>query len=148
MNDSKTQEVNAAIAILLLAERFAETLNTRNVDLFDTFVHPDYRNHNPFVAPGRDGVKQFFAGWLAAFPDTTVVVEDALVSDDHQKLVGRFTYEATHTGDFLGIPATGNRIAMRSIDIWRVENGQLTEHWDELNLLQVFQQLDVIPALG
>jgi predicted SnoaL-like aldol condensation-catalyzing enzyme len=37
---------------------------------------------------------------------------------------------------------------MTSIDIWRVAGGEFAEHWDELNLLEVFQQLGVIPALG
>lgn len=37
---------------------------------------------------------------------------------------------------------------MRSIDIWRVENGLLVEHWDELNLMEVFQQVGVLPQLG
>lgn len=129
-----------------LALAFAETLNTKNVDLFDTFVSPDYVNHNPAVAPGLAGVKAFFTDWLAAFPDTHVVVEDSLTSGD--TVVGRYTYTATHTGPFLGIPATGNRITMRSIDIWRVHDGKFIEHWDELNLLEVFQQLGVIPPLA
>jgi predicted ester cyclase len=103
-------------------------------------------NHNPFVAPGLTGVKAFFTGWLAAFPDTHVVVEDSLTSGD--TLVGRFTYTATHTGPFLGIAGTGNRIIMRSIDIWRVREGKFIEHWDELNLLEVFQQLGVIPRFA
>jgi hypothetical protein len=37
---------------------------------------------------------------------------------------------------------------MRSIDIWRVENGEFVEHWDELNLLDVFQAIGVIPPLN
>ena len=37
---------------------------------------------------------------------------------------------------------------MRSIDIWRVAGGEFAEHWDELNYLEFFQQLGVIPALG
>jgi steroid delta-isomerase-like uncharacterized protein len=130
---------------LLLANTFAETLNTRNVDLFDTFIAPTYVNHNPFVAPGLQGVKEFFAGWLAAFPDTAVTVEDAFVAGD--KVVGRYSYRATHQGPFLGIPATGRPISMRSIDIWRVQHGMFVEHWDELNLLEVLQQLGVVPSL-
>lgn len=130
---------------ILLASKFAETLNTHNVDLFDTFIAEAYVNHNPFVAPGLQGVKEFFAGWLAAFPDTAVTVEDAFVAGD--KVVGRYTYRATHQGPFLGIPATGRKITMRSIDIWRVQEGMFVEHWDELNLLEVMQQLGVVPAL-
>ena len=33
---------------------------------------------------------------------------------------------------------------MRSIDIWRTENGRFVEHWDELNYLELFQQMGVI----
>ncbi|HEY4388709.1 MAG TPA: ester cyclase [Ktedonobacteraceae bacterium] len=130
---------------ILLASKFAETLNSRNVDLFDTFIAEAYINHNPFVAPGLQGVKAFFAGWLAAFPDTTVTIEDALIAEN--KVVGRYTYHATHQGLFLGIPTTGKQIIMRSIDIWRVEDGMFVEHWDELNLLEVMQQLGVVPSL-
>jgi predicted SnoaL-like aldol condensation-catalyzing enzyme len=46
----------------------------------------------------------------------------------------------------MGIPATGRRIEMRSIDIWRVENGMFAEHWDELNTLQVLQQMGALPS--
>ena len=37
---------------------------------------------------------------------------------------------------------------MRSIDIWRVHDGMFVEHWDELNLLEVFQQVGALPPLG
>jgi len=36
---------------------------------------------------------------------------------------------------------------MRSIDIWRLDNGEFVEHWDELNLLEVFQAVGIIPPL-
>ena len=45
-----------------------------------------------------------------------------------------------------GAAATGNRIEMRSIDIWRTEDREFVEYWDELNLLDVFKQIGVIPA--
>jgi steroid delta-isomerase-like uncharacterized protein len=131
---------------LSLAGKYAETLNTQNIDLFDTFIANDYVNHNPSVAPGLHGVKEFFVGWLAAFPDTTVIMEDAFVAGD--RVVGRYTYRATHQGTFIGIPPTGKQITMRSIDIWRVRDNVFVEHWDELNLLEVMQQLGVIPPLG
>jgi predicted SnoaL-like aldol condensation-catalyzing enzyme len=36
-------------------------------------------------------------------------------------------------------------ITMRSIDICRFDNDRFVEHWDELNLLEVFQQMGAIP---
>jgi predicted ester cyclase len=63
-------------------------------------------------------------------------------------VVGRFVYRGTHTGEFMGIPASGTAVEMRSIDIWRVEDGMFVEHWDELNLLEVFQQIGAVPPLA
>ena len=79
-------------------------------------------------------------------PDMSVTMEDLIISGD--RVVGRFIYRGTQTGELMGIPASGNPVEMRSIDIWRVEDGMFVEHWDELNLLEVFQQMGVIPPLG
>ena len=57
------------------------------------------------------------------------------------------TYRGRHTGTFMGVPASGNEIEMHSIDIWRVSDGRLAEHWDELNTLELFQQIGAIPEL-
>jgi len=83
---------------------------------------------------------------MRSFPDTEVTVEDVLAEGD--MLVGRFTYRATHQGEFLGLPATGRSIRMRSIDIWRVRDGRFVEHWDELNLLEVMHRLGAVSAKG
>lgn len=127
-----------------LAHLFAEILNTRALDRFDALLSRDYVNHNPFAEPGPDGVKKVFAGLLAGIPDMLVVVEDAFASRDGTKVVGRYSYEGTHSGSFLNYPASGNRISMRSIDIWRVEDGRFVEHWDELNTLDVFTQIGTV----
>lgn len=62
-------------------------------------------------------------------------------------IVGRFVYRGTQTGELMGIPASGHAVEMRSIDIWRVQDGMFVEHWDELNLLEVFQQVGALPPL-
>src|SRR6185312_7541338 len=100
---------------------FAEIVSGHDVSRFDEIVAPDYINHNAFAEPGRDGVKTAFGSIIAGVPDLKVYAEDVFVSADGSRLVGRYRYEGTHTGDFLGYPATGNAFAMRSIDIWRVE---------------------------
>ena len=81
--------------------------------------------------------------WFDTLSDTRVTVEDAFAVGD--RVVGRYAYRARHTGSFVGVPASSAEIIMRSIDIWRVENDRFVEHWDELNLLEVFQQMGAIP---
>jgi len=128
-----------------LAETFVAMLNTHNPDLVDQFVADDYINHNAFVADGREANRQFWRAFFAALPDLNASMEDLVIADD--RVVGRFVYRGTQTGDFMGIPASGRPVEMRSIDIWRVRDGLFAEHWDELNTLQVFQQMGVLPPL-
>jgi len=129
-----------------LADRYVEMINTHDPDAVDRFVAEDYVNHNAFVADGREANRQFWTVFFAGLPDVRVTMEDLVVSGD--RVVGRFVYRGTHTGDLMGIPATGKPVEMRSIDIWRVQDGMFVEHWDELNLMQVFQQIGALPPLG
>lgn len=129
-----------------LAETYLAMLNSHDPDLVDQFVGEEYRNHNAFVADGREGNRQFWTAFFAALPDLQATMEDLIVAGD--RVVGRFVYKGTHTGDLMGIPASGNPVEMRSIDIWRTQDGMFVEHWDELNLLEVFQQVGAIPPLG
>jgi predicted ester cyclase len=115
---------------------------------FAEIVAPDYVNHNAFAEPGLEGVKKAFGTILAGISDLKVFAEDVFVSADGSRVVGRYRYEGTHSGNFLGYPATGNEFAMRSIDIWRVEDGRFVEHWDELNTLEIFTQVGAVPSLS
>jgi len=129
-----------------LAETFVTMLNTHDPDLVDQLMTEDYINHNAFVDDGREANRQFWHGFFAALPDVSASMEDLVISGD--RVVGRFVYRGTHTGEFMGIPASGSAVEMRSIDIWRTEDGMFVEHWDELNTLQVFQQMGALPPLG
>ena len=129
-----------------LADLYVEMINAHDPDLVDRFVAEDYVNHNAFVADGREANRQFWAVFFTGLPDVSVTMEDLVISGD--RVVGRFIYRGTHTGDLMGIPATGKPVEMRSIDIWRVQNGMFVEHWDEINALQLFQQIGALPPLG
>jgi predicted ester cyclase len=65
-------------------------------------------------------------------------MEDVIESGD--RISARFTYNGTFSKPFMGYRPNGAAIQMRSIDIWRIKDGKFIEHWDELNLLEVFQQ--------
>ena len=129
-----------------LADLFVEMTNTHNPDLVDRFVAEEYINHNDFVADGREANRQFWTAFFAGLPDVSVTMEDLIVAGD--RVVGRFTYRGTQTGELLGLPASDKPVEMRSIDIWRVRDGMFVEHWDQLNLMQVFQQIGALPPLG
>ena len=58
----------------------------------------------------------------------------------------RRSYEGTHQGELLGIPATGKQLQVGSISIFRLVDGKIAENWEQLDRLALLQQLGVIPA--
>jgi steroid delta-isomerase-like uncharacterized protein len=71
-----------------------------------------------------------------------VAVHDQVAEDD--KVVTRWSATGTHSGDFVGVPASGRLITVTGIHIHRVRHGRLVEHWEELNMLGVLRQLGVL----
>ena len=129
-----------------LAATFVQMLNEHDPDLVDQFVADEYRNHNTFVDDGREANRTFWTAFFSALPDLEATMEDLVIAGD--RVVGRFVYRGTHSGEFMGIPATGRRVELRSIDIWRVDDDMFVEHWDELNTLEFFAQMGVGPQLA
>ena len=111
-----------------LPHRFARAMETGYHETIHEWVHEDYVEHNPFVPQGIPGVAFFVKAWTEGFTETNVTVEDVIVMGD--RVVGRFTFRAKHTGSFIGVLATGKDITMTSIDIWRIKGGKFAEHWD------------------
>jgi predicted ester cyclase len=52
----------------------------------------------------------------------------ALIADG-DRVVHHSHVRAAHTGPLLGVPATGNEFEFHMIEIWRIENGKIVEHW-------------------
>ena len=129
-----------------LVQRFFEdVINQRNLAALDQFAHPGGVNHT--VPPGMpQESNQFLGQYLNAFPDVKATVEDLMADGD--KVVARVSYRGTHQGAFRGIPPTGKQIAVTGINIFRIANGQLVEHWGLTDRLAVLQQLGVVPPLA
>jgi steroid delta-isomerase-like uncharacterized protein len=84
--------------------------------------------------------------FLAAFPDMRVTVEDLLADGD--KVVARHTWEATHSGDFAGVPATGTRVRVTGTNIYRIAGGKIAEEWWQEDLLSLLHQIGAVPKPG
>jgi steroid delta-isomerase-like uncharacterized protein len=120
-----------------------EAINTGNLALLEKFVAPDYIEHTD----GFQGVEPFvqqITAFRAGFPDLHVSIDDLLIAGD--RFASRTTVTGTHTGDLMGMPATGKRISVEAVDIGRIENGQAKERWGGLNMYSMLTQLGVIPA--
>lgn len=121
-------------------------LNAGDVDGFGELLADDFVEHEetPGLAPTKEGTKEFFRMYLAAFPDLRMEAEDILSSGD--KVVARTRATGTHQGEFMGIPATGKHVDVPLIDILRFgADGLAHEHWGVFDALSMMQQLGVVP---
>ena len=131
-----------------IARQGYEAINQNNLDALDEVFASDIIDHNPSPGqgPGREGVKQFFSSLHTAFPDFHTNVEDMIAEGD--KVVARVTASGTHHGEYLGIAPTGNRVEVSGIDILRIVDGKVVEHWGNYDDLGTLQQLGAIPEPG
>jgi len=120
-----------------------EAINTGNLALLDKYVAPGYIEHSE----GFQGVEPFrqqITAFRAAFSDLHVSIDELLTDGD--RFASRTTVTGTHTGDLMGLPATGKHISVQAVDIGRIENGQARERWGGLDMYSMLTQLGVIPA--
>lgn len=101
-----------------LVRRFADAVSMRDPGAFSDSIAPGYIQHSPSVPAGLEGLQAAFAGFLAAVPDLTVSVV-ALAAEGDQ-VAARFAW-------------VGGGRRWTTADWWRVENGLLAEHWDEVD---------------
>jgi steroid delta-isomerase-like uncharacterized protein len=129
---------------------FEEVINGGNLAAAADFVTTDFVEHEPLPVPGAglEGFRQFFTMLRVAFPDFQVAIDDLIAEED--QVVARVTLRGTHRGTFLQVPATGRQVAMDVIDVVRLADGKIAEHWGVADNLTLLQQVGAIgePAQG
>lgn len=112
---SRTTQEEANLALVL--DMFAHVLNPMDSAAVDRFIAPGYIQHNQMAEPGRDGLKKFLDMIRAATPQAVHDVKRAFVDGDHVTV----HYHVRRTPDDKGWAV---------IDIFRLEDGMIAEHWD------------------
>ena len=129
-----------------VVRRFVDEYQTAaSESAFAELLDPDVVDHSrpPGIAPGAPGVHQQFDGFRAAFPDFRATILDQIAEDD--KVVTRKVFHGTHLGAFQGIQPTGRSVEIHLIDIVRVADGKIVEHWNCVDRLGLLAQLGALP---
>jgi steroid delta-isomerase-like uncharacterized protein len=136
-------EENKVLSRRLLVEGFSE----QNIAVVEELVAVDCQDHGtlPSRSPGLEGAKQLFTLIRTAFSDLHCIIEDQIAEGD--MVVTRSTWNSTHRGEFLGIPATGKQVTVKGINIMRWVDGKIVEQWDTYDHLGLMQQLGVLPEM-
>lgn len=132
-----------------LGSLYLEARNTPDLALLDRVYAEDavVRDASaPGEIVGLEALKGYYRQSHAGFPDFRMSIDETLVSGD--RIVYLWTVEGTHSGDFHGMPATGNAVSFSGVAIERVEEGRIVEEWVYFNVLDAAQQMGMrlVPA--
>lgn len=125
----------------LLRRYIHEVWDHHDPDAITGFLGPGYVRHlSPTLPPiGRREQIDRLRSFGAAFPDVSITLEDVLARGD--RLAFRSTMRGTHQGEFLGLEATGRRIEVNLLDLWRIEGGMVVEQWGGPDTYDLMRQL-------
>jgi predicted ester cyclase len=147
MRRSAGEAMVAVMEPTAIVRRFVDEYQTgASKSAFTELLHPEVLDHSrpPGVAPGAEGVRQQFDGFRAAFDGFRAEILDQIADGD--KVVTRKVFRGTHTGSFQGIEPTGAEVAIHVIDIVRVADGRIVEHWNIVDRLGLLTQLGALPV--
>jgi predicted ester cyclase len=136
---SKTDATRAVI------EGMVDGLNDHRIGDIGEFFAASFNWFGNQGCGTKHGLQQFQDNWQkpfqAAFKDKVCVDEARLYMGEWAAAFGR--QEATHAGDFMGIPASGKRVEIRYMDFWKVVDGRITDNWVMVDFPHVMAQLGV-----
>lgn len=92
-----------------------------------------------FASDQAEAAKQEAADFRRGFPDVVSTIEDLIAEGD--KVVARWRSHATHQGEYMGIPATGNEVEFTGISLYRIEGGKIAESWNVEDKLGLMRQI-------
>lgn len=133
----------------LVQQWFEQVWNQGDEHAIDRMLSPNARvfgltsGDQPIV--GVDAFKGFYRQFRAGFPDMRIDVVRTVTEGDW--VVAYCHCAGTHTGQFLGKPATQNAVDFNGMVMIRVAGGQFVEGWNSFDFLSCFQQIGLLPAL-
>ena len=138
------RQEQAAQPVILAARRYAAFWNTgearyAEAALVENFVDRTLPSGRP---QGLKGVLEASKNFRAAIPDLRAEIEELLVVND--RAVVRYIFTGHFTGSFKDVKGDGREISFRAVDIYRVQNGQISDNWHLEDNLSLMQQLGAI----
>jgi steroid delta-isomerase-like uncharacterized protein len=150
MSTQTTNNLAAAEHNRTVALRWIEAFNARDDAAEAAARTADYIAHPPdsiqTAALESDAWVEFLGVFLVGFPDLHIDVLDS--SADERMVAQRMLFTGTHTGTFRGLPPTNRRVRFSALEINRMADGKVAEHWFQLDSVTLFEQLGlrVVPG--
>lgn len=122
-----------------------EIINKGNIDLINETNFD--KNITLVTVPenivGIDGFKNYYNNYITGFSNVTFTIVDVFGQGD--KIVKHWNFKGTHTGEFFGIPASGNTVDIDGVTLVKMIEGKIAQEQDFMDNLEFYQQLGLMP---
>jgi steroid delta-isomerase-like uncharacterized protein len=108
----------------------------------DSFVD---RDPMPGMSDDKKGQREMAEMVVGAFSDRSMAMNDIVETTDG-RVVENWIMAATHTGEVMGIPPSGKYITVRGMELWRVTDGKVVEHWGVFDINDVLEKAGLVPG--
>ena len=127
----------------VVREFYEAVFKRHDLSAVDRFMHDDYIQHNADCPQGKAGFVEFHEGFFSAMPDFRATINEIVAEGDRVWTYNTIT--GTHTGHgFLDYPPTNNQVRYDAVDMFRLRDGKLCEHWDVADTRALFTQVGAI----
>jgi steroid delta-isomerase-like uncharacterized protein len=133
-NQSATNSSDEAVVL-----RFMELMDSHQFDRLEEVLGQNVEFHLGNYTLNRDEIIALIKSFYEAFPDFTHTPEEIYSVDG--RVIMRATDRATHLGEFQGIPASGRKIEVGQIAIYRVEGGRIVEVQEQFDTAGLMEQI-------
>jgi steroid delta-isomerase-like uncharacterized protein len=123
-----------------IVRRVTDAENDKNLAVLDDLISPDYFD-NTLKLRGPEGYRQFLSSLFNAFPDWFEVIED-MIAEGNKVCVILQINTGIHKGVFRGLSPTGKKSTHKSIQIWHIVDGKVTEKES------IYDQVEFLTKLG
>jgi predicted ester cyclase len=113
---------------------------------WDDLVDDAFVDHDPMPGMGDDkkAQREVAEMVIGAFSNRRMSLHDLAETEDG-RVVESWRMEGTHVGDAMGIPPSNQDISVRGMELWRVANGKVVEHWGVVDISDVLEKAGLIP---
>lgn len=119
--------------------------NARELDQCLAFYAPEHQIMSRPAPAGREHIRAFLAGTIAAWPDLNLEVAQVVAEDAW--VMGRCVVTATHTTAVLGVAPTGKQVVTTFWDLHRFDDaGLIVQTWNLMDSLTLMQLLGLVPS--
>jgi predicted ester cyclase len=127
-----------------LARRYFEELDRRKGTPLEVCAPNCMWHIAGFPPMNLDASKGFYGAFYTGFPELKHPIDDLVAEGD--KVAFRVRFEGTHSGEFMGVPASGRSISAVGIGVLRISGGKVVEFWGSPDRTTIMQQIGALPA--